>query len=427
MSKRRLRFLLLEDAVWIAGGQGISTIVQLVGMRALTELIPARTFGVVSLLLGGITLMATTFCTPFSRAILRFYADVQATQQITLLRSSVNWLLIRAIGLSYSLMAIAGAVYIAMKGSLVTVAMLFVIFAADVIRTAEISYLTAARRQKATALWWALDAISRPVFAIGGVFVLGPTADAVMFGYGVAATSSLAICRWGTKREGIQQIPGVSSEDLRGMRSQLMAYALPLVPSSLVSWVSSLSDRYIIGGILGVTAAGVYSAGYGLVSKPFLMLSTVVLTTLRPVYFDSVAKKDENLRSSTLRTWVRLTSVLGAAVLLLIALCSKEICRLALGPDYQESAKLLPWIGLGYLFVSISYVFNTVSLAHKHPSAVLKSELSGAVASIVVGVPLTWFYGLLGAALSVPVYFLLQMLTAWVLAKAVLKRDSMGT
>lgn len=42
------------------------------------------------------------------------------------------------------------------------------------------------------------------------------------------------------------------------------SFGVPLIPGLISSWVTSSSDRYVIGVFLGVTSVGIYSAGYSL-------------------------------------------------------------------------------------------------------------------------------------------------------------------
>ena len=54
----------------------------------------------------------------------------------------------------------------------------------------------------------------------------------------------------------------------------MWAYALPLIPLGVISWASTLGDRYFIGGLLGVADAGIYAAGaWRSSNSPFMILN----------------------------------------------------------------------------------------------------------------------------------------------------------
>ena len=70
-----------------------------------------------------------------------------------------------------------------------------------------------------------------------------------------------------------------------------------------MEWVSSLSDRYVIGGLIGLDAAGIYAASYGLISQPFLMAGIVLENYYRPHYYDALADNESDVAQRTLTTW----------------------------------------------------------------------------------------------------------------------------
>ena len=71
------------------------------------------------------------------------------------------------------------------------------------------------------------------------------------------------------------------------------------MPLALLGWVISLSDRYVLAGLTSPVQTGIYAAGYGLASTPFIMLDQFLALTLRPVYFDAVGQRDRRRERST--------------------------------------------------------------------------------------------------------------------------------
>ncbi len=76
------------------------------------------------------------------------------------------------------------------------------------------------------------------------------------------------------------------------------------MPQGLVGWLSALSDRYMLAAIVGLHEAGIYSAIYGLISRPFLTAQSVSELTIQPIYFHAVTTKESQVEAVIFRRWI---------------------------------------------------------------------------------------------------------------------------
>ncbi len=188
-------------------------------------------------------------------------------------------------------------------------------------------------------------------------------------------------------------------------------YALPIVPLALVAWISSLSDRYIIGGILGIGQVGIYAAGYGLISMPFLIVEGIIGQTLRPAYFQSVSSKDRIIEKKILRTQIVMTVVICGLGVLAVCFLKNLLAVLLLAEEYREIGALLPWIAVGIGFQVISQIYEGVLLAYKKTLGLLIVHAVGGVISVISVFLLCSRFGLFGAAIACPIYYLSMLIT----------------
>lgn len=398
---------LLHDSAWIVLGQGASALGLLVGTRLLTECVPPRTYGTVSLLLGLATIGRNLVCFPLLQAVLRFYADAARVGDTAGFRRLAGRLLARAVAwLGGAVLALGLVAARRLELSVWPFVVLALLLSVDVARTFETDLLNAARRQRSFAGWSAAEAWLRPGLAIGAVLLLGPTPQAMLLGY-LASASVL----YGLVRRTVQA-PATAAEDpaqLGEWRRAILDYALPLAPLALAGWVASVGDRYIIATWLGAESVGLYAAAYGLASAPFLVLELVFEQSLRPVYFGAISAGDRPLERRLFRFWLFGTLIACAAGVAAIGLGRGVIARLALAPQYRAGAALLPWIAAGYGFHAVSYAYEKTCYAYRRSGWVTLINSVGAMVCLLVvplAVPLA---GLRGAAMAVPVYFGAQM------------------
>jgi O-antigen/teichoic acid export membrane protein len=402
---------LLSEGAWVFGGQAASALGLLVGTRLLTEFVPPDTFGTVNLLVGLNTLGFNLFCLPQLLTVLRFYPEAAARGETQQLRRTFAAMLRKTGALLVAAVLLIGAgVTYGTSYSYGVFLVLAALVVAEVWRTFEWNLLSAARRQGAYALWSMAESWARPLLAVLAVLVFGVRTEAVLAGYLAATAGGVLLFALLRKREAPAEAKPEERQEIR--KQEIRRYALPLLPLALVAWVGGISDRYIIAAIVGVEETGVYSATYGLISRPFLMLNGVVELLLRPIYFQAVADGDRPREARILRAWMWLMALAAAAGGLLITLLRQTIADLFFGEQYRSGADLMPWIALGYAFLSVAYVGEKPSYAHKRTMWVLVIQATGAVLSVAVAIPLVHALGVLGAALAVPVYYGAQLIVA---------------
>jgi O-antigen/teichoic acid export membrane protein len=349
------------------------------------------------------------FCSPILNAGLRYYPEAERGHYVSSLRAYLR----RSLGRSLVVMEVLtiGAAFLWSWRSgapLDLVLGLGLFVAADVGRTFEMSLFNAARQQRPAAILSAAETLARPLLVVLGVLVLGPRIDVVMvaLALSIAVTWVLLFAAFAPVglHAGSKPLPP-------GMAPEMRRYAIPLIPIALMNWLTSVSDRYIIAWFSHDTfMVGVYAAGYGLVSQPFLLMHAVVALTLRPAYFSAVAAGNDTHARHMFRVWLLISviiCVLGVAAFYLARTFAVDTL---LGPRYRGAVSFVPWIALGYLFYVVEQVLEQQLLAYKRTVAVLWAQTSGAVASVAVTIPCVLRFGAMGAAYACPIYFSIQCL-----------------
>lgn len=405
---------LVGETAWVFAGQLASTLGTLAGLRLITEVVPPSVYGSVVLAMGIVALAHGFAVGPLMQAVLRFYPEFAGGPGEAVLRRTVVGALRRpVVWLSAILLLALGTWSHQVHHGFALGPLSAVLFLVEVVRSVEVTFLNAARKQRPMAQLVAADAWLRPLLAVAAVWLLGAHAVAVVAGYITGAALSLAgfysLSRTaGEARRFLARLDDDGGADAK----RLWTYAKPLVLLPLVGWVSGQADRYIVGGLAGLELAGIYAAIYGLASRPFLMLASGVELALRQVYYTQVSAGN---RAGELRMfWLWLATVAGAALLLLlaIALLHQQIAALLLAAEYRAHSVLMIWIAAGYVLAACSQVVERICYALHDTRGVLLIEVGGALFSVVVTVPMVLAFGMEGAAWVVPMYFGLQLVLA---------------
>lgn len=410
---------ILGEAGWVFFGQAVSAVATLVGLRLITEAVPPAVYGTVALALGVVALAQGLAVGPLMQAVLRYYPEAASGGREADLRRATANALRSPLLIASGALAASAISWAWVQPQHRWLAMLtLALFVAETARSVQITFLNAARHQRAMALLVVADAWLRPMSAVAFVWALGPSGAAVMAGYVLGAALPLVVYWVTLQRRGapFAATAGRPAE-IGDLARQLRAYAWPLTALPLIGWISGQADRYLLGAMAGLAAAGSYAALYGLASKPFLMLSASVELVLRQPFYAHLTAADRRGARRTLAAWVG--SVVATALVLALALLlfHAQIAGWLLAADYRAHSALMAWIGAGYVLLAAAQVLERVCYACHDTRGVLGVQTVGAILSVVVAAPLVWQYGIEGAAWAVPAYFGAQLLLTLVRAR----------
>jgi O-antigen/teichoic acid export membrane protein len=415
----------LTEVAWVVAGQTATALGTLVGVRILTQFLSPEGYGVVSLAAGLSVLAINLVAAPITQAAIHFYPGVVAAGSASELlaavlrcyRTMAPWIMVTAL--------VGGGAYLFWgHGSPALIVVLALLFASDCWRSANLSLLNAARRQQRYGLWMAADAWSRPLAASLVVVLVSQSPVLVLASYLVVSVCLLVTFSHGLwPREGV---PTPAAERAQDLDTRMWAYALPLVPLGIISWASTLGDRYVIGGLLGVADAGIYAAAYGLSSTPFMILNGMAEQALRPIYQTAVTRGDPARSRRILAIWLAVVSGAGLIGVAVFVAGHDLLANLFVGKQYRSGASLMPWIGAGYAIRATSYVFERVCHAYGKTRRVLAIQICAVVATFALTPAGVITFGLKGAAMAVPVYFSVQLAAAVFFARRTIREAREG-
>lgn len=260
---------LITDGGWIALGQVLAVGGTLLGIRVLTELTPPQVYGTVTLLVGISALGLGTLYGPVMQAVLRYFTQY-SQHELPGLRYVVMRILFRRTVWGIVILGVGWPLAHYVWGMPWTMAVwVLPLVICDGLRTLETVFLNAARNTRMHALLSTVEAWAKPIGAISALLILGPYTESILAGYTISTSMVLfSYYRWGTP-VAMLKWPVRMYDDAKA-RSSIEKYAHPLLPSSAIGWVTGVGDRYLIGLMIGVEQVGIYSAIYGLVSRPVL-------------------------------------------------------------------------------------------------------------------------------------------------------------
>jgi O-antigen/teichoic acid export membrane protein len=204
---------------------------------------------------------------------------------------------------------------------------------------------------------------------------------------------------------------GIVIPDMRKSR-EFLRYGVPLAPSETTAWVTQSSDRYIIGFLLGVSAAGIYSAGYTIAAiMPALItpIQVIILPILSKQFDTGRLEEVERYLSKAIEIYllVAIPAVMGLSVL------GREILIHLSSTEYTDGAVVIAPVALGLLCYALFTLLINSSFLMKRTMNVLYINVFAAVINIVLNFVLIDYIGYLGAAIATLLAYATMLLLAF--------------
>ena len=177
---------------------------------------------------------------------------------------------------------------------------------------------------------------------------------------------------------------------------QMLSFCLPLIPTTVFWWVTSVSDRYLVASLCSSDMNGLYAAAY---KVPNLLVYAVSI--FDSAFKLSVAPEQEGSTRTSFftRVWRNYITITFIGGMILI-LCCKPIAGVLFAEGYQAAWVYIPLLSAATIFTALDTFLGSVYYTCQRTMYSLWTALVGAVLNIVLNILLIPPYGAMGAAVA---------------------------
>jgi len=185
------------------------------------------------------------------------------------------------------------------------------------------------------------------------------------------------------------------------LMKEMLLYSIPLIPNSLMWWIMSLSDRYMIIFYIGLSANGLYAIATK-VPSVLNILNSIFFQAWQMSAIEETESKGKSLFYSNVFNIFSMVMLVSTSLLLAHI---KFVFELILADNYIESWRYVPFLLLATVFASFSGFLGVNYIAAKKTSGVFKTSVIGAIINIVANIILIPQIGINGAAMGTMLSF----------------------
>jgi O-antigen/teichoic acid export membrane protein len=184
---------------------------------------------------------------------------------------------------------------------------------------------------------------------------------------------------------------------------EMLNFGIPLIPNSILWWVSNMSDRYFLASMSGLSSVGIYA-----VANKFPTILAVFNTVFFKAWQSSAIEQDDardsdEYHTKVFNTFAAFMFLLASGIIVFI----KPLMAVAVSSDFYEAWEYVPALLLGTVFsVFAAFLGMNYMLSKKDTKKALLSTVIAAVLNIILNIVLIPLYGVHGAVFATLISFI---------------------
>jgi O-antigen/teichoic acid export membrane protein len=203
-----------------------------------------------------------------------------------------------------------------------------------------------------------------------------------------------------------------------GFMRIIAAYGLPMMAWMLVGQLLGTVDRFVIGAFRDSGEVGIYAANYSLVSMALGLLSTPIVMAGHPIIMNAWERNREADITRVVTTFSRYYLILVIPFVTAVAVYSREVVDVFLGPEFREGRVIVPLVLVGVAVWGLGMCgHKTLELLERTRSMLLMVCIC-AILNLGLNVALVPSFGYRAAAVAMLVSHAMYPVMVWFAARS---------
>lgn len=183
----------------------------------------------------------------------------------------------------------------------------------------------------------------------------------------------------------------------RELTRTMLAYSIPMIPTTVFWWITSVSDRYLVEHICGGTVNGLYSAAYKIPTLLTLLCTVFIEAWQLSAVKDSVGQSERIPFFSQVFRGFQGLMFLACSGLIAFAQIGTNIL---FADSYAEAWQYIPVLVIATVFSALVTYLGSVYFVAKKSILSFLTAMLGAVINVTLNLILIPEYGGQGAAIA---------------------------
>lgn len=181
----------------------------------------------------------------------------------------------------------------------------------------------------------------------------------------------------------------------RTLRSAMLRYSIPLMPSHIMWWVINASDSFMVREMLGKDANGIYSFAYRFPNLAMLAMGIFSQAWRMTAITERNSRTTSNFYSNAFSMMQTIMFIACAGIMLILR---PMIMPFFASDGFQSAYLYVPMLLCAVFFQSADNFLGSIYEAAQKTTHSMTSSALGAVSNIILNIVLIQTIGIMGAA-----------------------------
>lgn len=402
---------LRREMAWILTGQFFGFVGGFIGIKILTNMLGPTGYGQLALGLTIAGLLNTYAYGPVANVVARYFSVYRERGRLniyfTVLKCSHRRLALA--GVTLAVVAGSGTAWFLGGEWALIVLLSFLYGIASGINASYISLQNAIRQRQVVALHQGADVWLRIGLSVALIFLFAKSGCSALLGYLLGTTLVTLSQRIFALRNSMihdaWHVPATPPEKVREAWHEFSHYATSFMLFAVFASFSLYADRWLLQGLYGSGAVGIYAAVYQIAASPVNIFFSMVSQLVTPIVFERAGAltSSSNAKSgmALLRQTVMVSSLVALLITAVAAVCSGPLVRVLTNATFAYHHRLLPVMVIGLCIFNLGQQLTIKGLAFNQPRIYLLPKILQAASLLVSGYVLARWYAIAGVAWAV--------------------------
>lgn len=176
------------------------------------------------------------------------------------------------------------------------------------------------------------------------------------------------------------------------LSKSMLRYAIPLIPNTILWWITNVSDRYIVAAVCGEGVNGLYAAAYKIPSL-IMLISGIFMDAWQISAFTEKEGRDR-FYSKVMSTYSSLLFVMASGIILI----TRHVPHVLYAREYYEAWRYIPLLVISMVFTCMVNFLGSIYMVEKKSARSLITAAISATVNILLNILWIPRYGANGAA-----------------------------
>lgn len=190
--------------------------------------------------------------------------------------------------------------------------------------------------------------------------------------------------------------------------------SLPMIVQALSKHILDVSDRIMIGAIVGESYVGIYGVLYS-ISSISLIVWSAINASMVPYIFEKLKSNDyapvRNISSNIV--------LIYAGACLVLTILSPEIVSILATSEYESAIYLMPPIAAGIYFTCLHNLYSNLILYKEKTTPIMIATIAAAIVNVFLNLVFIPIFGFISAAYATLISFIVLALLQYYFARKV--------